>query len=93
MTSSCEFYWQGEIENQSTQISQLKKYIGESEDIPKPVEVACREGGLSYLFKGEFYWQAVLNPFAYTVSKNMNIQTHFIEIMRKICDIFIETMV
>ena len=34
---------EGEIENQSTQICQLKKYIGESENIPKPAEVARRE--------------------------------------------------
>ena len=34
---------EGEIENQSTQIGQLKKYIGESENIPKPAEVARKE--------------------------------------------------
>ena len=38
------FYWQGEIENQSTQISLLKKYLGESENKPKP-EVAHRKKG------------------------------------------------
>ena len=34
---------EGEIENQTKQISQFKKYIGESENIPKPADVARRE--------------------------------------------------
>ena len=32
-----------EVENQQRQISQLKKYIGESENIPRPADVAKRE--------------------------------------------------
>ena len=31
------------VENQSKQISQLKKYVGETENLPKPSELARKE--------------------------------------------------
>ena len=55
---------ENEVENQLKQISQLKKYIGESENIPRPADVAKREkeamlAKLKVYLQGSdaLYWQ------------------------------------